>query len=178
MKLYTNNLIESAFQFIAFYVGSETEIADIYNSAVLLMDAQLLNGYPPRTDIYMSDLNLWGKYVAGNLSQLQSLEITIEDESLTRIRNIKNSLCDLDEDIYYHLNEQEIFDYATHMFFDNFLQFLDCGKSSIKFPSPLEVLNRKTLEPIVKEVLKNKSKIAFMPNDNENMSAAAIGLRK
>jgi len=169
-KLYTDNLIESGFAFIANYLSEDTTIEDVYFTSVCIFDQLTQEGQYSSTPIYIPDSDLWDKRVDFKQIPIKKIPITVTGNFLEKILTLKElykNMSNENEDVP-NLSSQEIFSYSNYLLFENFLRHLDGQRTCFKFPSIIETLNRKNLDKRIKECLKYRDKLIFAANLNKN----------
>jgi len=159
--LYSDSLINSAFTYIAAYIGGGAQIEDIYASSISLLENLTCNGYPPSNFMYLPDLDLWEKRIDSRVSSIERVPVKLSGDVLKKLEELCSLLKTFPEDEVEHLDEQRALEYGSYVYFESFLNFLDGEKTPLNLPPIIRVLNGGNLDERIKFSLKNIARLKF-----------------
>ncbi|MCA9459660.1 MAG: hypothetical protein KC550_03880 [Nanoarchaeota archaeon] len=159
----SNSLIESAFCMVGKYFGVPLE--NVYYESICLLDRKSkFEGFFPQNHNYIVDSNLWKSKVILNEIEILDREFRLVDEPKRKLSSLVNYYASFPNNVVPNLNSQETFDYATYLFFKDFLRFISNDETLYPFPKVEDILKEKNLSPLLEHALSNLENLVILPN--------------
>ncbi|MCA9460393.1 MAG: hypothetical protein KC550_07640, partial [Nanoarchaeota archaeon] len=160
LKLTIDPLLESITCFIVMYLANGTQRNGVYENIIKgLEDLTFKKNFLPKKN-FIYDIDLWAKYMKMSKRDIAEKAFYIDESHKSSLEKLAIHYQSYPKEQVPHLNEQEIFDYATIMFMEDFFRTLD-GRDNkyYNFQRVKDVLKNDKLDIHLKRVLKDPSRI-------------------
>ncbi|MCA9460394.1 MAG: hypothetical protein KC589_07265 [Nanoarchaeota archaeon] len=167
LTVETNTLIESAFCMIAAYFGKHLDNV-YFESIAFLNDSSRIYDFFPQTNIYEIDTKLWENRVSLQEYKFRVKYLNLKGKPKQLLENLVIYYSTFPNNVVPNLNAQEVFNYATYLFFEDFLRFLSRDETIYPFPKIEEKLKDPNLNGVLRTALENPQNTIILPNPDTN----------
>ena len=176
---YTDNLVRSAFAYIANWQGENCRVIDLYSYAVCLLEFLSVNeGYCPQSLCYLfKDDNLGCISTKGVRLTLEEITLPVPIANKIKIlTRVYNSDSELFQEV--PLTKQQTFEHACYLLVEDFVDFRKDQDHFVDFSSLLKVKNRFNLsEEFDFSLSLNPEGLVFLPSEGDEFEGFNVGWR-
>lgn len=156
LKLNVSPIIFHGFEFIKKYLLVE-DVSNIYLESIRSFSRYSSDISNAVCEFTFNPDEIYYKFVHFPIKE-KNFSVTFYEKAKLELQDlvsIYDTYSSLENSIIPNLNEQEAFDWATHLYFEQFLYAISNQKTNPcwNFPKGLKITNHKDADPTIKEIL-------------------------